>query len=128
MNNKGFRNFRFLFIFPVLALSLWCSDSDAQMQRWGLKEGKVLPQYYWDTNYRDAGQGYYVIGMNYYLGNSVKRDIYKAVENLNISADRGNTGAQYTLGFIHLNGELVSQSNDQAVKYWTLAAKNNHIR
>jgi TPR repeat protein len=55
--------------------------------------------------------------MNYYLGNSVKRDIFKAVKILNISADRGHTNAQYTLGFIHLNGELVSQSNDKALNY-----------
>ena len=112
----------------MLALSCWYSDSDAQMQRSGLKEGKVLPQYFWDENYRGSGQGYYVIGMDYYLGNSVKRDVFKAVENLNIAADRGNSNAQYTLGFIQLNGDWVNQSNDKALNYWTLAAKNNHIK
>ena len=84
MNVNSLRASRFLLITPILTLSCWCSESYAQTQSSGLDEGKVLPQYFWDENYEDSGQGYYVIGMNYYLGNSVKRDMYKAVENLSI--------------------------------------------
>ena len=128
MNANSFRASRFLLIIPILALPCWCSDSDAQTKSSGLKEGKVLPQYLWDEDYEGSGQGYYVIGMNYYLGNNVKRDIFKAVENLDISAERGNPDAQYTLGFIYLNGGWMNQSNDKALDYWTLAAKNNHLK
>ncbi len=43
-------------------------------------------------------------------------------------ADQGHVESQYVTGHIYFYGKAGNKDNDQAIKYWTLAAEQNHTQ
>ena len=59
-------------------------------------------------------------GLNAYT----RQDYKEAVKLLRLSAERGNTLAQYNLGVMHDNGKGVPQDYVLAYKWWIIAGSN----
>ena len=61
-------------------------------------------------------------GLNAYT----RQDYKEAVKLLRLSAERGNTLAQYNLGVMYTQGLGVPQDDNKAVKWYRLAAEQGH--
>ena len=64
----------------------------------------------------------YRLGKIYLTGESVTKDVQKALEHLTASAEQGNQFAQYTLGKLYLLGRDVKQDREQAKEWLTRSA------
>ena len=64
----------------------------------------------------------YRLGKIYLTGESVPKDVQKALEYLTASAEQGNQFAQYTLGKLYLLGRDVKQDREQAKEWLTRSA------
>ena len=64
----------------------------------------------------------YCLGKIYLTGESVPKDVQKALEHLTASAEQGNQFAQYTLGKLYLLGRDVKQDREQAKDWLTRSA------
>ena len=64
----------------------------------------------------------YRLGKIYLTGESVPKDVQKALEYLTASAEQGNQFAQYTLGKLYLLGRDVKQDREQAREWLTRSA------
>lgn len=64
----------------------------------------------------------YRLGKIYLTGESVPKDMEKALEYLTASAEQGNQFAQYTLGKLYLLGRDVKQDREQAKEWLTRSA------
>ena len=75
---------------------------------------------------KSAGHGnpfaQYLLGKLYLAGESVKKNVRKALENLTAAARQGNPFAQYTLGKLYLLGRDVKQDREQAREWFTRSA------
>ncbi|KAJ3289888.1 hypothetical protein HDU79_003701 [Rhizoclosmatium sp. JEL0117] len=69
----------------------------------------------------------YNIGLNYFSGIGVPKDLVEAVKWFQLSADQGNADAQYKLGWCYYNGEGVAQNYHNAVKYFNMSASKNTV-
>ena len=61
------------------------------------------------------------IGLIYYFGKYVERDIKKAIYYLNLSSNQKNDIAQYYLGLIYYNADFISRDIDKAIYYFTFS-------
>ena len=73
-------------------------------------------------NYPEAQ---YNLGVIYYEGQYISRDINKAIHYLTLAADQNHPQAQYNLGFIYYKGQYISRDINKAIHYLTLAANQN---
>lgn len=68
-----------------------------------------------------ASHGYpeaqFLLGMCYYNGDGIKRDIYEAVKWFRKASEQGNSEAQFKIGMCYLEGMEVNQREDEAL-YW----------
>ena len=64
----------------------------------------------------------YRLGKLFLTGESVKKDVRKALEYLTAAARQGNPFAQYTLGKLYLLGRDVEQDREQARDWFTRSA------
>ncbi len=64
----------------------------------------------------------YRLGKIYLTGESVPKDVQRALECLTASAEQGNQFAQYTLGKLYLLGRDVKQDREQAKEWLTRSA------
>ena len=48
------------------------------------------------------------------------------LRRLELAAEQGNADAQYSLGYMYVNGEGVTQNDMTAVKWFSLAAEQGH--
>ena len=64
----------------------------------------------------------YRLGKLCLTGESVKKDVRKALEYLTAAARQGNPFAQYTLGKLYLLGRDVEQDREQARDWFTRSA------
>ncbi len=69
----------------------------------------------------------HILGTYYYYGFYVQRYIFTAIDWFKKAADLGYSDAQYMLGMIYETiGEDTSNAQEQARKYYELAAKQDH--
>ena len=68
----------------------------------------------------------YRLGKLYLEGNTVSKDVPKAVDYLTFSAEQGNQYAQYTLGKLYLTGQDVKQDREQAWGYFYESAEQGN--
>lgn len=59
----------------------------------------------------------FLLGMCYYNGDGIKRDIYEAVKWFRKAAEQGNSEAQFKIGICYLDGMGVNQREDEAL-FW----------
>jgi TPR repeat protein len=64
-----------------------------------------------------------MVGQAYARGSGVEKDEKKAAEWYQRAAIKGNTNAQYDLGFLFLNGRGVQQNNADAYFWFGVARK-----
>ena len=64
----------------------------------------------------------YELGVCYYYGNGVEKDLTKAVEWFTKAAEQGYVSAQYNLGYCYENGDGIDKSLTKAVEWYTKAA------
>lgn len=78
----------------------------------------------WQGKAADHGNQFarYRLGKIYLTGESVPKDVQKALEYLTASAEQGNQFAQYTLGKLYLLGRDVKQDREQAKEWLTRSA------
>ena len=58
----------------------------------------------------------------------VSGDYTTAFKEFAASAEQGNVGAQYNLGYMYANGQGVPQDYKQAVKWFTKAAEQGYAK
>ena len=63
------------------------------------------------------------LGMLYYAGSGVPRDVAKAAGLWHLAADQGNAIAEYNLGAVYRTGEGVQRDFEKAEKYYKRAAE-----
>ena len=68
----------------------------------------------------------YRLGKLYLTGESVTKDVAKALEYLTAAAGQGNPFAQYTLGKLYLLGRDVRQDREQARAWFTRSASQGN--
>ncbi len=79
----------------------------------------------WYERASESGNQYaqYRLGKMCLLGDGVPKDIERAVQLLNDSANQGNQYAQYVLGKLYLQGKEVGQDQN-AAEYWLTQSAN----
>ena len=79
----------------------------------------------WYERAGESGNQYaqYRLGKMCLLGDGVPKDIERAVQLLNDSANQGNQYAQYVLGKLYLQGKEVGQDQD-AAEFWLMQSAN----
>ena len=70
----------------------------------------------------------YDLGLYYYYGKGVNKDMTEAVELYRKAAEQGNAEAQCNLGNCYYNGEGVSKDMAEAVRLYRLAAEQGYAR
>ena len=80
---------------------------------------------------QSANQNYVLaqfnLGLIYYKGEYVERDINKAIHYLSLAANQNDVCAQFNLGLIYHKGDYVNRNINKAIHYYSLAANQNHI-
>jgi len=66
------------------------------------------------------------IGLRYYTGKGVRKDVSKAAKWWIKAAEQGNANAQYYLGVCYLKGAGVSKNGTEAAKWFNKAAVQGH--
>ena len=67
-----------------------------------------------------------ILGMIYYNGKYMTRDINKAIHYLSLSANQNNPEAQNVLGMIYYNGKYMTRDINKAIYYLSLSANQNN--
>lgn len=67
-----------------------------------------------------------ILGMYYYNGEGVKKDIKAAIEWLTKSAEQGNSRSQYMLADLYFSGKEVTKNHTFAAKWYKEAAKQGN--
>lgn len=102
---------------PVLAQSFGDGMAAYKGKRYEAARTEFQPLA--DAGYADAQ---YYMGILFALGRGVERDIHQAESWLLKAAQQGHTGAQYSVGAIHLQRSDIPQ----AIDYFKLAAAKGH--
>ncbi|OHT05465.1 hypothetical protein TRFO_26815 [Tritrichomonas foetus] len=66
------------------------------------------------------------LGVIYYKGEFVKRDVSKAILYFENAGKKNNTDAQFNLGLLYEKGEYVERDIPRAKHYFELAANQKH--
>jgi len=101
-------------------------DQGAELQRQGkLKEAVEL-----FSAMADVGDpvGAYGLGVVYFQGRGVPKDMVQSTHWFGISAVQGYAPAQYNLGNAYLHGRGVAKNLDQAEQWWRKAAQQGYTR
>lgn len=87
-------------------------------------EGRMEEAVGWYEKAAAQGNQYaeYRLGKLFLSGESMRKDVDRAVEYLTASAKAGNQYAQYTLGKLYLQGRDVKQNRELAKEYLTASA------
>lgn len=87
-------------------------------------EGRIQEAMGWYEKAAAQGNQHaeYRLGKLYLSGESVRKDVDRAVKYLTASAKAGNQYAQYTLGKLYLQGRDVKQNRELAKEYLTASA------
>ncbi len=70
----------------------------------------------------------YQRGVAYYLGNGVKKDIYKAFSLFKQAADQGYPAAQHMTGVCYEYGRGTRKDLEEAFRYYLLGAKSGNMK
>jgi len=70
--------------------------------------------------------GDFAIGLMYYKGEGVKRDMREAASFFHKAADQGHAGAQNNLGLMHAQESGVSRDYREAVRWYRMAAEQGY--
>ena len=101
-------------------------DQGAELQRQGkLKEAVEL---FSDTAKVGDPVGAYGMGVLYFQGKGVPKDMEKSTHWFQIAAQKGYAPAQYNLGNAYLYGRGVGKDLDQAEHWWRKAAQQGYTR
>ena len=69
---------------------------------------------------------YYNLGLIYYEGKGVPKDMAKSIHYLTLAANKNYSDAQVSLAIIYLYDTKNENDTKKAIHYLTLASKNNH--
>lgn len=70
----------------------------------------------------------YEMGQHHYFGNKsfdLSKNHLKAFQYFSFAAELGHPGAQYTLGLMHLKGEVLESNSNQAIFWLEIAANQD---
>jgi TPR repeat protein len=84
------------------------------------------PEIYHDSVAINLKESQYALGLDYYKGEEVTKDLAEAVKLFRLAADQGHAGAQQKLGVCYYKGEGVTRDLDEAVKWVRLAVEQGH--
>lgn len=92
------------------------------------EQGRISEAIPWYEQAAESGDPFasYQLGKFYLLGESVPKDIQKAVEHLTYAAEQDCSQAQYLLGKLCLLGQEVEQDYSIAEYWFTQAAEQGH--
>jgi TPR repeat protein len=77
---------------------------------------------------QEESEALYELGMNYYNGNGVNKDYYKAAEWYRKASDQGYAKAQYNLAICYYNGFGVNKDINKTEELLKLAAEQGHAK
>ena len=77
------------------------------------------------TEKQSLSHSFYDLGVAYFKGKYISKDINKAIHFFSLSANQNNPVAQLDLGMIYKEGRYVSRDIDKAIHYYSLAANQN---
>lgn len=77
---------------------------------------------------RGNAEAQFSLGVKYYKGKDVTKNLREAARYFKLAADQGNASAQSWLGECYFDGEGVQQNYQEAVKYLKLAAEQGKSR
>ena len=101
-------------------------DQGAELQRQGkLQEAVKL---FSDTAEVGDPVGAYGMGVLYFQGKGVPKDMEKSSHWFQIAAQKGYAPAQYNLGNAYLYGRGIGKDLDQAERWWRKAAQQDYTR
>lgn len=71
----------------------------------------------------DEGDAYaqFNVGIHYYNGYGVKKDLEKAFEYFHLAAQQGIDNAQFNIGFLYHYGQGVKQNYEEAARWYEKA-------
>ena len=70
----------------------------------------------------------YYLGICYYEGKGVQKDLTKAIQWLRKSADKGNADAMFQLGECCFNGTGILKNTDEAITWYRKSADNGSTK
>lgn len=121
---------------PLLSILLFvlfsvCGQADVLVQGRELQnEGRLDDAFKLFSDAAAGGDpaGAYGLGVLYYQGTGVPKDMEKSSHWFRVAAEKGHAPAQYNLGNAFLYGRGLSQDLDSAEKWWRKAAQQNYVR
>jgi hypothetical protein len=121
----------YLLLIAALSLPLHCLGEDLLRQASELIEagqGRQALELF--TRAAAAGDpiGEYGLGVLYFQGSGVARDIDESTRHFRAAAQRGHVLAQYNLGNAYLHGRGVEKSLDDAEFWWRKASVAGYVR
>jgi hypothetical protein len=120
-----------LLLIAALLLPLHCLGEDLLHQASELIEaGRGREALVLFTRAAEEGDpaGEYGLGVLYFQGSGVARDIDESTRHFRAAAQRGHVLAQYNLGNAYLHGRGVEKSLDDAELWWRKASMAGYVR
>jgi len=110
-------------VFLASALLVGCSGRSAGFAAY--KSGDY-PTALREFRAEGGPDGDFAIGLMYYKGEGVKRDMREAASFFHRAADQGHAGAQNNLGLMHVQGSGVPMDYKEAVRWYRMAADQGY--
>lgn len=76
----------------------------------------------------DTPAAHFALGVLYYKGEGVARQLETARRHFQLAARQGHAGAQFNLGLMFGNGEGGEKSLAEAARWYRLAAEQDYVR
>lgn len=83
-------------------------------------------EYYLKATNQGDVNAQYILGLCYFYGNGVEKDLSEAVKWYRKAAVQGFADAQYNLGICYYNGDGVEKNLSEAVVWFRKAADQGH--
>ena len=83
-----------------------------------IKDPKKVSEEYFKVMNKEKAEEMYDMGMKFYEGDNVERDIKKAIDLFNTSAESGNKSSLYMLGRILFYGEENEKNVQQGFYFY----------
>jgi len=107
----------------LLSFILWADDSSKAQKAFDRGDFVKAVQLWESLVQQGNSDAQYQLGVMYYNGWGVNRDINKTIKLYTLASQQRNATAQYNLGMIYYHGIHVKQDYHKAYKLYSLAAK-----
>lgn len=120
---------RILLIAVLLLFLVPAAYADLDGARSAYEKGNYTHAFSMYKEYAEQGDAdaQYALGVLYYDGKGVIKDIQQSAKWITKAAEKGVTKAQLFLGNLYFAGEGMKQDYEDAIKWYLLAAKKGNV-